>query len=60
MLKDRCSKFSWYNDYICMTSDKGIVWEHFIKDFIFQHRVRYIVYFRVSQNTIVNDKNKFT
>ena len=55
MLKNRCSKFSWYNDYICMTSDKGIVWKHFIKDFIFQHRVRYIVYFRVSQNT----KNRF-
>lgn len=55
MLKDRCSKFVWYNDYICMTDDKDIIWRHFIKDFIFQHRLRYMVYFRIGQNT----KNRF-
>lgn len=51
MLKERCSKFAWYNDYICMTNDKNIIWKHFARDFQFQHRVRYIVYFRISQNT---------
>lgn len=51
MIKARSDKFVWYNDYICMTNDKKIIWKHFIKDFIFQHRVRYMVYFRISQNT---------
>lgn len=51
MVKGRCDKFVWYNDYICMTDDKDIIWKHFIKDFIFQHRLRYMVYFRISQNT---------
>lgn len=55
MMKARCDKFVWYNDYICMTDDKNIIWRHFIKDFIFHHRVRYMVYFRISQNT----KNRF-
>ena len=34
-----------------MTDDAEIKWTHFIKDFVFQHRVRYMVYFRISQNT---------
>lgn len=28
-----------------------MIWRHFIKDFIFQHRLRYIVYLRYSQKT---------
>ena len=51
MIKTRSSKFAWYNDYICTTADTDIVWKHFIKDFMFQHRVRYMFYFRLSQNT---------
>lgn len=45
---------TWYYDYIRMTDDIEPILRHFIKDFIFQHRVRYMVYFRISQNT----KNK--
>lgn len=51
MIKTRSSKFVWYNDYICTTADADMVWKHFIKDFIFQHRVRYMFYFRLGQNT---------
>lgn len=45
---------AWYYDYIRMTDDKELNLRHFIKDYIFQHRVRYMVYLRTSQNT----KNK--
>lgn len=34
-----------------MTDDSEMIWPHFIKDFLFQHRLRYMVYFRVSQNS---------
>ena len=34
-----------------MTDDEHIFVRHFIKDFIFQHRVRYMVYFRICQNS---------
>ena len=39
-----------------MTDDAELRWSHFIKDFIFQQRVRYMVYFRISQIT----QNKLT
>ena len=42
---------TWYYDYIRMTDDTELNCSHFLKDFIFQHRVRYMVYFRTSQNT---------
>lgn len=41
----------WYPDYIRSTDDSGLIWKHFIKDFIFYHRLRYMVYFRYSQST---------
>lgn len=41
----------WYDDYIRTTDDDKFIFSHFIKSFIFQHRLRYIVYFRISQNT---------
>ena len=47
-------KYVWYDDYIRTTDDTKLIWSHFFKDFIFQHRLRYIVYFRIAQNT----KNK--
>ena len=47
-------KTVWFDDYIRSTDDNTLIPAHFIKDFIFQHRLRYIVYFRLSQNT----KNK--
>ena len=34
-----------------MTDDSDLKWFHFIKDFTFQHRLRYMVYFRTCQNT---------
>ena len=46
---------SWYPDYYRGTDDNRFILHHFIKDFIFQHRLRYMVYFRLSQNTT----NKF-
>lgn len=44
----------WYADYIRSTDDNELIWLHFLKDFIFQHRLRYMFYFRHAQNT----KNK--
>ena len=41
----------WYNDYIRTTDDTTVVLRHFLKDFVFQHRVRYIVYFRIAKKT---------
>lgn len=41
----------WYPDYIRSTDDSGLIWRHFLKDFIFQHRLRYMVYFRYAQTT---------
>ena len=34
-----------------MTDDEELIWRHFIKDFIFQHRLRYMVYFRYAQTS---------
>lgn len=44
-------KACWYNDYIRTTNDDKFILSHFLKDFLFQHRLRYMVYFRISQNT---------
>ncbi len=44
----------WFDDYYRTTDDETLIWSHFLKDFIFQHRLRYIVYFRHAQNA----KNK--
>ena len=41
----------WYYDYIRTTDDSGFILSHFLKDFILQHRLRYMVYFRTAQNT---------
>lgn len=41
----------WYDDYYRTTSDEEFILTHFIRDFLFQHRLRYIVYFRYAQNT---------
>ena len=30
----------WYPDYIRSTDDSELIWKHFFKDFIFQHRLR--------------------
>ena len=48
------SKTCWYKDYIRTTDDTKFILIHFLKDFIFQHRLRYMIYFRIAQNT----KNK--
>lgn len=41
----------WYSDYVRTTDDKDFILSHFVRDFIFQHRLRYMVYFRIAQNT---------
>lgn len=41
----------WYYDYIRTTDDSEFILSHFLKDFILQHRLRYMVYFRTAQNT---------
>lgn len=41
----------WYPDYYRSTDDNSFIWHHFIKDFLFQHRLRYMVYFRLAQST---------
>lgn len=42
---------SWYPDYFRATQDEGFVLRHFIRDFLFQHRLRYMIYFRTARNT---------
>lgn len=44
------SKPIWFYDYIRTTDDMNLIWGHFIKDFIFHHGLRYMVYFRLRQN----------
>ena len=41
----------WYLDYLRSTDDKTFVVKHFLRDFIFQHRLRYMIYFRCAQHT---------
>lgn len=41
----------WYPDYIRSTDDKEFILSHFIRDFLFQHRLRYMIYFRCAQAT---------
>ena len=41
----------WYDDYIRITDDSEFILSHFIRDFLFHHRLRFMVYFRCAQNT---------
>lgn len=41
----------WYPEYNQMTNDDNFVLAHFIRDYLFQHRLRYMIYFRNAQNT---------
>lgn len=38
----------WYPDYIRTTDDESFILSHFLKDFLFQHRLRYVIYLRKS------------
>ena len=42
MRYDLTDRQTWYYDYIRMTDDTELKGSHFLKDFIFQHRVRYM------------------
>lgn len=44
-------KMVWFDDYIRTTDDTKFILHRFLKDFIFQHRLRYMVYFRCAQST---------
>lgn len=44
-------KYVWYEDYIRTTDDTGFILRHFVRDFLFQHRLRYMVYFRLAQKS---------
>ena len=44
-------KTVWYLDYYRSTDDHNFVLAHFLRDFLFQHRLRYVVYFRLAQST---------
>ena len=46
----------WYADYYRTTDDYDFVLSHFIRDFFFQHRLRFMIVFRKAQSA----KNKFT
>ena len=43
--------YCWYLDYVRSTDDKEFVLTHFLRDYIFQHRLRYMIYFRLAQKT---------
>lgn len=45
----------WYPDYYRATDDTSFVLKHFIRDYLFQHRIRYILMFRKANTT----KNQF-
>lgn len=47
----KAEKKIWYSDYIRTTDDEYFIMKNFLKDFIFQHRLRYMVYFRCAQKT---------
>lgn len=44
-------KTCWYKDYIRTTDDTTFILHHFLKDFMFQHRLRYMIFFRIAQKT---------
>ncbi len=41
----------WYPDYYRQTDDEKFILRHFIRDFLLHQRLRYMVYFRISQKT---------
>ncbi len=41
----------WYKDYIRTTDDDKFILSHFIRDFLTQQRLRFLVYFRNAQKT---------
>lgn len=47
----KTSKICWYNDYMRTTDDNTLVVSHFIKDYFFQHRLRFIIFLRIAQTT---------
>lgn len=49
------AKKDWINDYRRTTSDREWNRWHFLRDFLFQHRLRFVVYFRNGQKT----RNRF-
>lgn len=52
MLARYFEKKPWFLDYVRTTEDyKTFVFRHFVCDFVFQHRLRYMIYFRNSQNS---------
>lgn len=51
MKNHHMEKMPWYCDYIRTTDDTHFILSHFLKDFFFQHRLRYIIYLRICQNT---------
>lgn len=51
------AKKDWINDYRRTTSDREWNRWHFLRDFLFQHRLRFVVYFRNGQKTRNRFKN---
>ena len=51
MKKNNKCNAVWFNDYIRTTDDQELILSHFIRDFFFQHRLRYMIYFRCAQAT---------
>ena len=41
----------WLDDYMRTTDDSSFILSHFIRDYFFQHRLRFIIYFRNYQNS---------
>lgn len=50
-LQRTVQKRAWYPDYIRTTDDDRFILMHFCRDFLFQHRLRYMVYFRCAKKT---------
>lgn len=52
MIKRWAKKSPWFGDYVRSTDDyTNFILRHFIRDFLFQPRLKYMVYFRYAQNS---------
>ncbi len=48
---NRIEDRAWYPDYYRTTDDVEFNFFHFARDYIFQHRLRYMIFFRIAKNT---------
>lgn len=53
------NKRIWYHDYYRSTDDNKFIFIHFLRDYLLQHRLRFIICFRKAQNSNTRIKRAF-